>query len=183
MELLLYLGDHVDQTCTREDIMATVWSDTMPNEEALTQGISKLRKALGDTERSLLETVRKVGYRLNGPLNRVSLNRQVDREPSPQDAKSTKKGVMIPTRAGVFFTRRFVLSMAAMCLLALGISRVKVVKIQHEGVDAPRMAFIRMADDGQIVHARTLISQDDSTLSDVTKWIHIGESTSLPSSD
>ena len=71
MLLLLCLVENVDQVVTREALLARLWHNKVPNDEALTQAVSKLRKALGDSAKSgqVIQTVRKVGYRLKGPVS------------------------------------------------------------------------------------------------------------------
>lgn len=57
------------QLIPKEDLMAALWPDTIVGEEALTQVIAKLRRALGDDPREprFLETVVKRGYRFLVP--------------------------------------------------------------------------------------------------------------------
>jgi len=70
MLLLVHLAQNVDRAVTREALFEALWSDSCSGDEAITQAVSKLRKALGDKpgKGALLQTVRKVGYRLNGPV-------------------------------------------------------------------------------------------------------------------
>lgn len=176
MKLMQFLGDHVDLTCSREDIMASVWADSLPNEEALTQSVSKLRKALGDDHRTLLETIRKVGYRLNGPLSYVSP------EPSANPEKSDRAASPVSGK-GPVFTRRLIVSLAAMLLVALGISRVKVIAVHHDGpvVDGPRMVQIKMDENGNVLNHQGIMTTSDSTV--VFKWIKKTEQAERLASD
>jgi|GEM_PF-3577984 len=176
MELLQFLGDHVDLTCSREDIMASVWTDSLPNEEALTQSVSKLRKALGDDNRTLLETVRKVGYRLNGPLLYVSP--EPSQNPGGSDRAASHASGLRPV-----FTRRLIVSLAAMLLVALGISRVKVIAIHHDGpvVDGPRMVHIKMDENGSVLNHQGIMTTSDSTV--VFKWIKKSDKAERSASD
>ena len=66
-ELLMLLIEAND-VVRRDDILDRLWG-AAGSDEALTQTASKLRKALGDTQRPyrFLETVPKVGYRLGMP--------------------------------------------------------------------------------------------------------------------
>jgi TolB-like protein/Tfp pilus assembly protein PilF len=65
LKLLLYLIAHNDRLVTRQELMDTVWGDTVISESALTKAVARLRKALGDDSAShrYLETVRSQGYR------------------------------------------------------------------------------------------------------------------------
>ena len=71
MRLLLFLIAHVDRVVTRETLMASLWDTSFPKDEALTQAVSKLRKALGSDHHGspIIQTIRKVGYRLHGPVS------------------------------------------------------------------------------------------------------------------
>ena len=66
MGVLLQLKDGGNQVVTRDEILEAVWDDTYPNDEGLTQAISGLRKAFGDTpsKPEYIETIPKKGYRL-----------------------------------------------------------------------------------------------------------------------
>lgn len=68
-ELLHYLMRNLDRTVTREQIMRHVWhasgDDVATNTIAV--HVKRLRARLGDTDDSLIQTVRGVGYRLLSP--------------------------------------------------------------------------------------------------------------------
>lgn len=66
MVLLLRLRENIGQTLTRNQLINTVWGDGSGSDEALTQAVSKLRRALGESpsQPMLIETVPKQGYRL-----------------------------------------------------------------------------------------------------------------------
>jgi DNA-binding winged helix-turn-helix (wHTH) protein/TolB-like protein len=65
MEVLVYLAARAGQVASREELMAEVWGDVVVGDDALTQVVIKLRKALGD---SYIETIPKRGYRLIAPM-------------------------------------------------------------------------------------------------------------------
>jgi len=66
MEVLLALAARAGQVVGREELLAAVWPGVVVGDEALTQSIIKLRRALGDNPRSpsYIETISKRGYRL-----------------------------------------------------------------------------------------------------------------------
>jgi DNA-binding winged helix-turn-helix (wHTH) protein/TolB-like protein/tetratricopeptide (TPR) repeat protein len=70
MELLMALAAHAGEVVSRETLLAEVWPGVVVGDEALTQGIIKLRRALGDDARAAayIETVSKRGYRLIAPV-------------------------------------------------------------------------------------------------------------------
>ena len=66
MEVLMALAARSGVVVTREELLSAVWPGVVVGDEALTQSIIKLRKALGDNPRSpaFIETISKRGYRL-----------------------------------------------------------------------------------------------------------------------
>src|SRR5690242_54737 len=66
MEVLMALAGHAGEVVSREALLEAVWPGVVVGDEALTQSIIKLRKALGDNPRapSYIETISKRGYRL-----------------------------------------------------------------------------------------------------------------------
>ncbi len=74
MAMLLHLASRPQQVVSREELMAAVWPGVVVGDNALTQVVTKLRKALGDTARepAYVEAVAKRGYRLIAAVRRVS---------------------------------------------------------------------------------------------------------------
>lgn len=70
MEVLLALAARAGEVVSREALLELVWPGVVVGDEALTQGIIKLRKALGDHPRAptYIETIPKRGYRLIAPV-------------------------------------------------------------------------------------------------------------------
>ena len=73
MEVLMVLAAHPGGVVSREDLLSRVWPGVVVGDEALTQSIIKLRRALGDNPRSPLyiETISKRGYRLIAPVRQL----------------------------------------------------------------------------------------------------------------
>ncbi|HUP06856.1 MAG TPA: tetratricopeptide repeat protein [Caldimonas sp.] len=108
MEVLLALAARAGEVVTREALLESVWPGVVVGDEVLTQGIIKLRKALGDHPRAptYIETVPKRGYRLIAPVT------QSDLAPAPEPARmpgpapvpesmSAQAGAPAPTSAPV----------------------------------------------------------------------------------
>jgi DNA-binding winged helix-turn-helix (wHTH) protein/TolB-like protein len=70
MELLVVLANRPGQVVSREELLSTVWPGVVVGDEALSQAVTKLRKALGDDARApaYIETISKRGYRLIAPV-------------------------------------------------------------------------------------------------------------------
>jgi TolB-like protein/DNA-binding winged helix-turn-helix (wHTH) protein len=80
LELLLYLIANRGRLVTRQELMDTVWGDTVISESALTKAVARLRKALGDDSAShrYLETVRSRGYRFVAKVEEIQSPNQHD---------------------------------------------------------------------------------------------------------
>lgn len=96
MELLMALAAHAGEVVSREALLDEVWPGVVVGDEALTQGVIKLRRALGDDPKkpAYIETISKRGYRLIAPVG--------DAQPVP-----------------VAKPRRALLALAALAVLAL----------------------------------------------------------------
>lgn len=68
LEVLLQLLRHAGEVVTKEELLEAVWPGLMVVDGSLATAVSKLRKALGDDESSVLLTVPRVGYRLAVPV-------------------------------------------------------------------------------------------------------------------
>jgi DNA-binding winged helix-turn-helix (wHTH) protein/TolB-like protein len=79
LKLLIYLIANRGRLVTRQELMDTVWGDTVISESALTKAIARLRKALGDDSAShlYLETVHSRGYRFVADIEEVESQDQV----------------------------------------------------------------------------------------------------------
>ena len=73
MRLLATLAASAGRPLSRHDLLDAVWPDVTVNEEALSRGISQLRRALDDDSRkpAYIETVHKSGYCLIAPVSPV----------------------------------------------------------------------------------------------------------------
>ncbi len=180
MRLLLFLSDNVDATCSRENIMSSVWPESEPNEEALTQAISKLRKALGDADRSIVTTVRKVGYRLNGPVTRdnaiegegedIEAASRTDSLVTDDSPPANEDRAASGSLRRALTPRHWIWKAAAVVLVGFAISRFKVVAVHHDGVDGPRMVAVRMMDDGTMIRSHTITIDADSLDGQTMSW-------------
>src|SRR6478672_8907972 len=73
IDVLIALVEAGDHPVGKEQLLRTVWADTVVEEGSLTSHISLLRKALGDDNgRSFIETLPKRGYRFVGQVSDVS---------------------------------------------------------------------------------------------------------------
>ena len=70
MEILVVLASRPGEVVSREELLSAVWPGVVVGDEALSQVVTKLRKALGDDARAptYIETISKRGYRLIAPV-------------------------------------------------------------------------------------------------------------------
>jgi adenylate cyclase len=82
VDLLLALARRANEVVSREELLAQVWAGVFVGDDVLTQGVIKLRKALGDTsgEPGYIQTIPKRGYRLIAAVS------WLDREPGTVSA-------------------------------------------------------------------------------------------------
>jgi predicted ATPase/DNA-binding winged helix-turn-helix (wHTH) protein len=68
--VLRYLVEHRDQLVTKDNLLATVWRDTIVSDAALASCIRDLRRALDDASDAprYIETVHRRGFRFIGPI-------------------------------------------------------------------------------------------------------------------
>jgi DNA-binding winged helix-turn-helix (wHTH) protein/TolB-like protein/cytochrome c-type biogenesis protein CcmH/NrfG len=71
-DMLLVLVERRGQVVSKDDLLKTVWPDTIVEETNLTVIISALRKALGEsTAQKYIETIPKRGYRFVAPVREI----------------------------------------------------------------------------------------------------------------
>lgn len=63
-EVLIALAEKSGKTVTREALIDKVWSGRAVADDSVAQCIAEIRRALGDTEKRIVETVPRKGYRL-----------------------------------------------------------------------------------------------------------------------
>ena len=68
IELLLQLLEHAGEVVTKDELLDAVWPGLTVVEGSLATAVSKLRKALGDDDQTLIVTVPRIGYRLVGDV-------------------------------------------------------------------------------------------------------------------
>src|ERR1044071_7134279 len=88
-DILVTLVEHGGQVVSKDDLMKRVWPNTFVEEGNLTQNISLLRKALGETAGGVqfIETVPRRGYRFVADTNALWDGERPERsEPSLPEA-------------------------------------------------------------------------------------------------
>lgn len=72
MAVLLHLANRPGEVASRDELLSAVWPGVIVGDNALTQVVIKLRKALGDTARepAYIQAISKKGYRLVAAVDR-----------------------------------------------------------------------------------------------------------------
>jgi len=96
LELLIYLIANRGRLVTRQELMDTVWGDTVISESALTKAVARLRKALGDDSAThrYLETVRSRGYRFVANVEEIESSNQPDLSPAKGHATIVRRALL-----------------------------------------------------------------------------------------
>ncbi|MGB5638788.1 MAG: winged helix-turn-helix domain-containing protein [Sedimenticolaceae bacterium] len=87
MRVLTYLAERRGEVVSRHDLEANVWTGTIVTDDAVTNAIIKLRKALGDSAREPLyvETIAKSGYRLIAETSMLEATPDAGGAPGPRE--------------------------------------------------------------------------------------------------
>jgi DNA-binding winged helix-turn-helix (wHTH) protein/tetratricopeptide (TPR) repeat protein len=70
-DLLVFLVERSGRLVTKAELMEGLWPDTFVEDGTLARHVSSLRRALGDEESGLIETIPKSGYRFCGEVREV----------------------------------------------------------------------------------------------------------------
>jgi DNA-binding winged helix-turn-helix (wHTH) protein/TolB-like protein/cytochrome c-type biogenesis protein CcmH/NrfG len=99
MDLLMLLAGHAGRVVARDEILAAIWPRMVVGDEALTQCVIKLRRALCDSSRTpvYIETVAKRGYRLIAPVTPLPVIGQADGKSSPGAPARRRASEAVPT--------------------------------------------------------------------------------------
>ena len=63
--VLAYFVDHPNRLISKEELIETIWPDSVVTDDSVTHCVLEIRKALGDRNRQLLRTVPKRGFTLD----------------------------------------------------------------------------------------------------------------------
>src|SRR5262245_36357700 len=68
-EVLRYLAENAGRLIPKDELGKAVWPAVFGSDDCLVQCIALLRNGLGDTERRLIKTVLRRGYRFDAPVS------------------------------------------------------------------------------------------------------------------
>jgi DNA-binding winged helix-turn-helix (wHTH) protein/TolB-like protein/lipopolysaccharide biosynthesis regulator YciM len=108
-DILLALLENDGRIVPKDDLMKKVWPHTFVEEGNLTQNVSLLRKALGESANGpqFIETVPRRGYRFVAPVNRIMVNGEenlIESLVDDQPAGATRHDARFEHSAGALST-------------------------------------------------------------------------------
>ncbi len=142
-ELFVELVRRAPGVVRRQELLDTVWAHELVNDEALTQRVMLLRRALGDDpkEPRFIASAPRWGYRLVAPVERVAVRAAVPQasvEPRPDDSRVSWLEAAIAT------TRRrdrwLVWTTAALAAAVIGGGLYLVIGQRHNSIDSLAIA-------------------------------------------
>src|SRR5262249_44591868 len=71
-ELLRYLVENPDRLVTKEELLKAIWPNVIVTDEVLTQCVSEVRQATGDSKQTIIVTVPRRGYRFAASVLHVA---------------------------------------------------------------------------------------------------------------
>ena len=94
--VLVHFLQNPDRLIAKEELLDLFWKDTAVTDDALTQCIAYVRRALGDTHRNpaYLKTVPRMGYRFVGTVTEVPV-RETPAEPAPRSRRPFLRAVAV----------------------------------------------------------------------------------------
>ena len=103
LKLLVYLIANRTRLVTRDELMDTVWGDTVISESALTKAVARLRKALDDDSAAprYLETVRSRGYRFVAEVEEIEQQDSLDSASGKTRPRAVRRGLVAGAAAVV----------------------------------------------------------------------------------
>jgi adenylate cyclase len=71
-ELLRYLVENPDRLVTKEELLKAIWPNVFVTDEVLTQCVSEVRQAIGDSKQTIIVTLPRRGYRFAASVLRAA---------------------------------------------------------------------------------------------------------------
>ena len=85
-DLLRFLVENPDRLVTKDELLKAIWPNVVVTDESLTQCVSEVRQAIGDSKQTIIVTVPRRGYRFAVPVLRVGTLATAAAQPAPPTA-------------------------------------------------------------------------------------------------
>jgi non-specific serine/threonine protein kinase len=136
LQVLGELLRNVGEVVTKEELFERVWAGRPTVDNVLPNAVAKLRKALGDAEAERIVTLPRLGYRLNGPIERQAAGRRLV---SRLHLRSTQT---VPLRPDFVLERQLNPSRASEVWLARHV-RTGELRVYKFSADGERLAVLK----------------------------------------
>jgi DNA-binding winged helix-turn-helix (wHTH) protein/Tol biopolymer transport system component len=177
-DTLLLLVRHRDRVVTKDELMQAVWPNTFVSDDSLTQAISSLRRALGNSE--LIATIPRRGYRFIESTTGIVIDTSAAIEPPPPAASSPQDtdapATVAPPPAHIR-SRAWLVAAVATLGIATGVTADRFLRRPAAIVPAASMRFTQEAPTGTHVVSGGVLSPDGSALAFVAEDGRTGIST------
>ena len=145
-DILLTLLENDGRIVNKDDLMKKVWPNTFVEEGNLTQNVSLLRKALGESANGpqFIETVPRRGYRFVAPVSRArengenkSLDSAVTLPANGQLTEATAQPERSDFRIGTFLSRRLAAVALAIAVAVAAIAGIGYLSARNKAGATP----------------------------------------------
>jgi DNA-binding winged helix-turn-helix (wHTH) protein/TolB-like protein len=145
-DILLTLLENDGRIVNKDDLMKKVWPNTFVEEGNLTQNVSLLRKALGESANGpqFIETVPRRGYRFVAPVNRVAENgldqvidNAVKLPTNPQQAQPGVKASRSILDSRTFLSRRLPAIALTLAILVIAVAGIAYLSARNNAGASP----------------------------------------------
>ncbi|WP_159441600.1 winged helix-turn-helix domain-containing protein [Roseivivax lentus] len=155
-QVLAVLAAHPNEVVSKEDLFEAVWQDLSVTDDSLTQCIGDIRKAIGDTDRTILRAIPKKGYQLIA-VRTLSLNGD---------------GVPFQGRGRLWTAVGGVVAFALIVVVLLGVWRMQQADqaVQSSGPKASItvLPFADLSPDRDLGHFADGMTED--LITDLARW-------------
>jgi Tol biopolymer transport system component/DNA-binding winged helix-turn-helix (wHTH) protein len=142
IDLLVVLIDHAGKVVSRETLLETVWPDTWPGDDVVTQAVAQLRKAFGSDE-PYIETIAKHGYRLLAPVEWLDLPDAVEQTPLPAQPTAIPASPRARPGLRIIGTAAALAALGFALWLAIGADRERAQRVAG-GSDEAAPPFLKI---------------------------------------
>src|SRR5258708_4452782 len=92
VEVLHYLVENAGRPVTKEELIQAIWPNVIVTDEVLTDCVSEVRQAIGDSQQNIIVTVPRRGYRFTAPVVRIGASAAAPPPALPTEPTGTDSG-------------------------------------------------------------------------------------------
>lgn len=136
LQVLARLLQHPGEVVTKDELFDSVWAGRVTVDHVLSTAVGKLRKALGEEGSGAIVTVPRVGYRLDGHVERIAVGHRAG------SALHLEAGQPVPGREHFLLERQLGQTRGSEVWLARQ-SRSREARVFKFGLDGERLSAIK----------------------------------------